>query len=296
MTRTPNRIAKYSYHLLTWTEILPWQRDNEFITTGYRQASFSYRLSLRSIFAIHNETANIWSHLLGAWFFASMLVRYVHLSWSDPELRYRDLVVLGIYTVCVSVCFGLSTFFHTFSDHSKELHRFGNELDHLGIVLVMWGTGISGTYFAFYCQPSPRNGYVCLLSGTALACALFTLQPNFRRPTFRTARFLTYCLLGASLFAPVVHGWCKFGSDLEDMMSLRSFLGLAFINFTGAAGYAARVPERWFPRTFDLLGQSHNWMHILVLVGALVRLQGLVDAIEWWRFQTHGMGFCSNAQ
>lgn len=93
-----------------------------------------------------------------------------------------------------------------------------------------------------------------------------------------------YCFLGASLFAPVVHGSFKYGyAALSDMMGLSSFFGLALINFSGAALYAARVPERWFPGTFDFLGQSHNWMHVLVLTGALVRLSGLLEVCELWQ-------------
>lgn len=61
------------------------------------------------------------------------------------------------------------------------------------------------------------------------------------------------------------------------------FLGLAVINFSGAALYAARIPERWFPGTFDLVGQSHNWMHVLVFTGAVVRLIGLLDVAEHWQ-------------
>ena len=70
---------------------------------------------------------------------------------------------------------------------------------------------------------------------------------------------------------------------LDRRMGLTSFLGLGVVNFAGAATYAAQVPERCFPRTFDLLGQSHNWMHVLVLIGALVRLRGLVETARLWQ-------------
>ncbi|KAI1082307.1 HlyIII-domain-containing protein [Whalleya microplaca] len=282
-------------NLLTWKDILPWQRDNEFILTGYPRVSYSYICSLKSIFAVHNETTNIWSHLLGALFFGLVLYHYAKLSIEANGPRLKDIIALSIYNLSVTICFVLSTVFHTFSDHSLEMHNFGNELDHLGIVLVMWGTGISGTHFAFYCNESLRNTYFAALSGTTLGCAIFTLQPEFRRPTYRTVRFLMYCFLGTSLFAPVGHGLLRFGEELDAMMGLRSFLGLAVINFTGAAVYVARIPERRYPGKFDLLGQSHNWMHVLVLTGALVRLQGLVEVATRWQLHTEQKGFCSDA-
>lgn len=225
-----------------------------------------------------------------------MLYQYFEMGIDSQEVRIQDIIALSIYNLSVTVCFILSTIFHTFSDHSQEMHKFGNELDHLGIVLVMWGTGISGTHFAFYCDELLRNAYFAALSATALGCAIFTLRPEFRKPAYRTTRFLMYCFLGTSLFAPVVHGLSKFGrGELEAGMGLTSFLGLAFINFTGAAVYAARVPERWFPETFDLLGQSHNWMHVLVLTGALVRLQGLLEVTARWQLYTEQHGFCPSA-
>lgn len=210
--------------------------------------------------------------------------------------RVQDVLFVALYQLCVSVCFILSAFYHTFSDHSPAVHKFGNELDHLGIVLVMWGTGMSGTHFAFYCDRALRNVYFAFLTMTGLACAVYTLGPKFRRPEYRTTRFLMYCFLGTSLFAPVAHGLLRFGSELEPMMGLTSFLALALINFCGAAVYAARIPERWYPRTFDLLGQSHNWMHVLVLAGALVRLKGLHDTVWEWQASTEKYGLCGNTR
>lgn len=281
----------------------------------HSQASFSYTKSIWSILTVHNETgkyrlesrfpsfrselihshnpANIWSHLLGAFWFIASLLYHVNVS-SSQGFRLQDVLVIALYQLCVSVCFILSTFYHTFSDHSPRFHKFGNELDHLGIVLVMWGTGVSGTYFAFYCHQALRNVYFAFLTLTGLGCSLFTLRPKFRRPEYRTTRFLMYCFLGASLFAPVVHGLLRFGSDLQPMMGLTSFLSLALINFSGAAVYAARIPERWYPMTFDLLGQSHNWMHVLVLTGALARLKGLRDTVGVWQTSTGKYGFCDN--
>ena len=211
--------------------------------------------------------------------------------WSRSE----DAIALGIYYLCVVICFVLSTIFHTFSDHSQHMHKFGNELDHLGIVLVMWGTGMSGAHFALACHRTLRVGYFVALTATAFGCAVFTLRPKFRQPMYRTTRFLMYMFLGASLFGPLLHGRVLYGEAIGDMMGLYSFLGLAVINFSGAAVYAMRIPERWFPGRFDLLGQSHNWMHVLVLTGALVRLAGLTTVVEAWQEPSTRRVFCGRA-
>ncbi|KAK5655806.1 hypothetical protein OQA88_5344 [Cercophora sp. LCS_1] len=270
--------------LLTWAEISPWQRDNEFILTGYRRATFSHLASAKSIFHIHNGTANIWSHLLGALLFVVLFGRFFFWSKLANGIKFEDGVAFGTYFTGVVVCFILSTVYHTFSDHGPHMHKFGNELDHLGIVLVMWGTGVSGAHYGFYHDKATRNLYLALLTATGIGCGVFTLRPKFRRPEYRFTRFLMYAGLGASLFVPIIHGLSVFGWDeLEGMMGLRSFFGLGLINFSGSAVYAARIPERWFPRRFDFLGQSHNWMHVLVLTGALVRLDGLLAVARRWQ-------------
>jgi hypothetical protein len=51
--------------LFHWGELPDYLKDNEFIKTGYR-ANTGFRGSLRSLFSLHNESGNVWTHLLGA--------------------------------------------------------------------------------------------------------------------------------------------------------------------------------------------------------------------------------------
>lgn len=54
--------------------------DNEFIRRGYRIGYHgSIKSILKSLFQMHNESVNVWSHLLGMFFFATM-VFYTNLT------------------------------------------------------------------------------------------------------------------------------------------------------------------------------------------------------------------------
>ena len=47
-------------------ESLPeWMKDNDFIVHGHRQPMPSFRHCFRTIFHVHTETGNIWTHLFG---------------------------------------------------------------------------------------------------------------------------------------------------------------------------------------------------------------------------------------
>ena len=109
------------------------------------------------------------------------------------------------------------------------------------------------------------------------------MRPGFRGPTGRRIRLALYSLLGLSAFASAAHGAVRHGySEQNRRMSLNYFLGLGLLNFTGAAIYTARVPERWFPRQFDIFGSSHQIMHVLVMFGAWSHSIGLLKAFDYW--------------
>lgn len=63
---TPRRKRKnYTAPLYTTFERAPVHlRDNKFILKGYR-ANFDFKSALVSALKLHNETGNIWSHLIG---------------------------------------------------------------------------------------------------------------------------------------------------------------------------------------------------------------------------------------
>jgi adiponectin receptor len=272
------------YQLLEYKDLEHWMKDNEFILTGYRKASYSFRRSINSVLKLHNETANIFSHLLGASLFAISLYRFQTVVWPQiSSAHFGDIAAVSTYYLAVINCLILSSIFHTFSNHSKEMYKFGNELDHLGVVLVIYGSTMPGTYFEFYCHPTLRGFYWALSTTFGIASAIFTLRPKFRQPAYRLVRFYMYAFLGMSTFFPVVHGLFEYGyADTNQRMSLNHFLGLGGLNFAGAAVYAARVPERWMPRRFDIWGSSHQIMHVLVVIGALCFEQGLLQAVRWW--------------
>ena len=64
-------------------------------------------------------------------------------------------------------------------------------------------------------------------------------------------------------------------------MSLDWMLGMAAFNLTGAIIYAIRVPEKWYPKTFDIWGSSHQILHVMVIFAGLAHMMGLVRAFNY---------------
>ena len=174
----------------------------------------------------------------------------------------------------------------------------------------MWSSMVPSNYFGFYCSPQLLYFYNTIVftslcpnhpnptdhtfkaTASALGCAIFTMKPKFRTPTYRVMRSVMFALLGFSAFVPVVHGIVLHGWEVQNQrMAIVYFLGLGLLNGTGTVIYAARVPEKWFPKTFDIFGSSHQIMHVLVACGALSHAIGLLKAFEYWnRMKEVGLG------
>ena len=103
-----------------------------------------------------------------------------------------------------------------------------------------------------------------------------------------------YSLLGASAFIPIAHGVFDNGWELQNQrQAISYFTQLGVLNFTGAAIYAIRIPERWFPRRLDIWGSSHQIMHVLVMCGTLRYSIGLVRVFGYWNSGSRvGNGAC----
>jgi len=50
---------------VTFTSLPEWLRDNELIEAGHRPQLANFYSCIVSVFSIHSETGNIWTHLIG---------------------------------------------------------------------------------------------------------------------------------------------------------------------------------------------------------------------------------------
>ena len=98
----------------------------------YRSAQ-SLPQCLRSVLSLHNETLNIWTHLLGFFFFLSLLLWD---WWSPPipsRVTWQDFTVILIIIGCYQICMIMSAVFHTFTSHSQDAHELCLQMDLAGI-------------------------------------------------------------------------------------------------------------------------------------------------------------------
>ncbi|KAI1372805.1 hemolysin-III channel protein-like protein Izh2 [Hypoxylon crocopeplum] len=273
--------------LLEWENLPTWkQHGSEHLRTGYRAGCASAWSCFHSWSYIHNETVNIFSHIIGAILFLALPI---HVFTTEVPPRYRlattaDVLVCSIYFLGVAVCFTLSTLYHTFMCHSEAAYALGGiKLDYQGIILLMWGANVPLIYYSIPCDLRGQVAYWVINSVLAGLCSFATFHPLVGGPHLGHVRAVLFATFGFfSVIAPVLIGVLKTGFEEQSRR-----VGLAWIGATalfdgiGVVVYAMKFPERWYPRTFDLIGASHQIFHITVVFAALAYSKAMLQAFDF---------------
>jgi adiponectin receptor len=264
-------------------EHLPdWMRDNEHLRLGHRPHLPSVAACLGSVFRIHTETGNIWTHLLGFVAFAvATVVFYVRPLCATCRLLDMPLsekLIFLCFFVGALACLACSTIFHTLSCHSQQLASVLSRMDYAGIALLTIGSTIPWVFYGFYCQFYAMLTYIVSISVLGVLTIVMTLWDKFHLPDFRTFRAVVFVSLGAFAAIPFVHYILRNGiresfSDAPVVLTLLMFA----LYGTGAFLYAARIPERFVPGKCDIWFQSHQLFHLLVVAAAFVHFKGISE-------------------
>ncbi|XP_045469169.1 adiponectin receptor protein isoform X7 [Harmonia axyridis] len=253
-----------------------WLQDNDFLIFGHRPPLPSFRACFKSIFRIHTETANIWTHLLGCVAFIGLATYFLQ---SPPiQVEFQEKLVFCFFFCGAILCLGLSTLFHTVSCHSKNILNVFSKLDYCGISLLIMGSIVPWLYYSFYCHFRPKLVYTIVTCAMGVATMVVSLWDEFSKSERRHIRAGLFLLFGLSGVVPAIHfgmleGW--FTNIFQKSIASMILMGLCYI--AGTMLYALRVPERFYPGKFDIWLHSHQIFHVFVLGGAYFHYQGLME-------------------
>lgn len=262
-----------------WREIPVWQQDNEHILDGYVKETNSFVKCFESLFYVHNETVNIYSHLIpGLIFFAILFLNKYYISHytttSIIDYFFIDLFFFGAFT-----CLILSSTFHCFKSHSLKIATFGNKLDYLGIVILIVTSMLSILSFGFYDNSSMFYLFSSITVFFGTCCGIFSLKDRFRSRKWRPYRASMFVIFGLSAILPIFTGIWHYGlKETIVRIQLKWIVLEGFFYIFGAFLYAIRIPERLNPGMFDNWGHSHQIFHIMVVIASLCHLQGLLKS------------------
>ncbi|KAJ9049518.1 hypothetical protein DSO57_1023647 [Entomophthora muscae] len=265
-----------------------WAKDNHYIWTGYRTLTNSYVGCVKTLLFLHNETGNILSHLFG-FLVLSGLIYYNHwIAFVGTDMGFWDKAVVDIFLASTAACLGCSSFFHLVICHSEPVCRKWACLDYAGIALLIMGSTFPAVYYGFYCEPFFRGIYLSITTTLALSTIVITSNPKYANSEYRHTRVGLFLALAFSGSLPLSHLFFK--DQLAEMIStgcFPSFHLMSVVNFIGTVSYAYRVPERWFPGHFDYFGNSHQVLHVCVVIAALFHYSGVMSLVRFFHSGTY---------
>ncbi|KAK4481650.1 hypothetical protein RD792_012557 [Penstemon davidsonii] len=317
------RLVKY--------EALPeYLQDNEFIRNYYR-CEWPIKDVIFSIFSLHNETLNIWTHLLGFMIFAALMIMSLTEKMSfdnvmatifgeggDGWLTFKAMnksngsdsyvadsylrhiakspflnsstdsnsvplwpwfVFLGGAMSCL-ICSSIS---HLFACHSKRFYYFFWRLDYVGISLMIVCSFFPPIYYTLIDQPYWRIIYLSSITLVGILVVITLLAPVLSSGRFRSFRAALFFCMGFSGVIPATHALLLHRDHPQILVSLGYEIAMGLLYATGAVFYVTRIPERWRPGAFDIVGQSHQIFHVFVVAAALAHCAATLVIMDWRR-------------
>ncbi|KAM0252812.1 hypothetical protein ACHAQJ_007551 [Trichoderma viride] len=274
---------KTTRRLLTAAEVPSWYAHNAFIRTGYRPVTGSVKLCFESLRYAHNETANIYTHLVPAGI--AVIGNYslhVYFSSRYPNASWADQLVFHIYLSTSVICFGISSMYHMLLCHSETYASLWGRLDYVAIVFQILGSFISGIYIGFYCEPHLQKLYWTMIGSLGLLTGIVVVSPKLQSPRWRMLRLSTFVATGFSAFAPILHAATIFPyAQLDKQAGLRYYYLEGVAILTGVVFYITHFPESRKPEKYDIWGASHQIFHSFVVLGAGIHFYGILNAFNW---------------
>ena len=244
---------------LTSAEVPLWMLDNPNIHGGYRPPG-TFNGIVNELITIHNETINAWTMVLGG-IVAIYLWLTTHLSY---KLAFEESFVFTLFMLSALIVIPFSVKYHCMCCISYSTKAATRRNDTISVLGASFLLAIALSWFVF-------PFYITIILGCSSlyiilqACRLYSGENNNKQLIAQT--------LGAGVFLyllPVMY--MAIIKPYQYNMYLVRILGSLCI---GGVLYVTCVPEIWIPNVFDFVGNSHQLMHILLILAHYFEYQFL---------------------
>merc|ERR1719278_524355 len=256
--------------LLTYFEAPPHLRFNQYVLGSYRPP-MDVHGCLASLTYFHNETINILTHAVPVFLIAAAVPWM--LPWDEISVPWLPSIHV---VACMAPWVG-STFYHLFMCHSlgKIAYVALLKLDLLGIWFTQTFGALVTISAATHCfQYETKCWLLIFYSMLCFLCLYQAMTVSTvwgRRFAFSAPFLIRICCLALRL--------SSFGGGAPNT-TLAVILQDLLAIIGGSIG-AVNIPEKWFPGKCDLLCNSHNIMHVLVVMAVYQMHQAASLDLVW---------------
>uniref|UniRef100_A0AAV2K9S2 Uncharacterized protein n=1 Tax=Knipowitschia caucasica TaxID=637954 RepID=A0AAV2K9S2_KNICA len=124
---------------------VPAQLRDRNITSGYRQLHQNWRYYFLSLFQRHNETLNVWTHLVA---FLIILVKACDLAENVDLVNDQHAWPLCVLLLSSLTYTAFSVIAHLFGSKSEFSHFVFYYMDYVGVAQYQYGSAVVHFYYA----------------------------------------------------------------------------------------------------------------------------------------------------
>ncbi|KAF8893466.1 hemolysin-III related-domain-containing protein [Infundibulicybe gibba] len=251
--------------LIKYTDLPKQWRNNPFVTQGYRFIPIErWPLIIMSLFAFHNETLNIHTHLIP---FLLWGVTALFPLLHTPALIYTPETLFMAFAL---LCLLSSAVWHTMSGCAHRASMdFCARVDYVGIGWLISASVGTVVYYGFQCHPGLGNAFLGLCFLMGVAGNLFPFMEWFNQYEYRFWRIGFFLCLAFSAIGPLAT-LAAFHSPREALHFIGPVLPSLASYIIGLVFYVTHVPERFLPEPWrirlDLCIGSHCIWHCFIVL------------------------------
>ena len=251
-----------------------------FITSAYRRAYSTPWECVKSLFYINNESFNVWSHIFTTVFF---VMRYSTLLALTQTPHLFDPFNLPLFASAIGTftLYSTSSMAHLFNSISERGYKICFFFDYAAISLY---TFTSAQAMFFYTRPTNTNwiifeipsAYMSIAATLSFLATYSTCKTGNKVFKYGNLLRTISCLVSwLNCTLPFIVGAtlcsCHANSSTSclafsacNSASVGYYFRHAFCTVVAGLIYSTRLPERLLPGRFDLVGNSHHFMHVFV--------------------------------
>ncbi|KAK6188260.1 hypothetical protein SNE40_004477 [Patella caerulea] len=264
------------------------------VETGFRHLHQPWSYYFFSLFQVHNECMNTWTHLVALWAILYRTYSF-HQEFDLIGDPYMWPLCAGLITMIILyIC---SSFAHCFSNKSELIHYTCFMIDYAGIGL--YGVGSTLLHYAYCLHDNMVNSWahrysgligVCLGLLVTICCSISKTRYSRPYPYSRRVWQLSSTLgIYIWLIYPIAYRVSLYLFNHQWDSGLGHHIHQMFWFFLGGFFFGSDIPQRFCPGKCDFLGHSHQLFHICILMTSYKQLDAVYEDIKMYSSLIRGI-------
>jgi len=245
-----------------------WFLRAPYIRYGYRyHKDMTVQMCNSSLLQWHNQTMNVFTHLLPAFYFLCELKDVLLGQGLYADFKNKSSVVtLVVAAVSIIFCMLSSSAFHLYMPLGRKYYSRLLRVDLLGIGIMIFGLTLSVAYVGLHNYERVKHITLTLIMALMVSNIVIQLTPCYGKDSFHFKRVIMFVAMIVLCLALIAFLRLKIASTQEIDRLYQPIYQAMMSLAIGFFFYVSHAPERFLTRCFGKKKSSRwirEWIQLL---------------------------------